>query len=125
MVEKFLIAVELRVENAFVLKTKTSLNSKEISKLLEACKPLRAKNISLYSTPAENFKFGIGVSKKNLPRAVDRNKVRRILRMIIRSYVKSHQIETRHIFFIAKSTVLGVDFVELKNEVEQLLLKAI
>ena len=123
MVERFLVAVEQKVESAFVLKI--SLSSKEISKIVNSYKPIRAKNFSLYCIKAEGLKFAIGVSKKMLPRAVDRNRVKRILREIVRSYVKSSNLQDHHIFIIAKSTVLSVDFTELKNEVEQLLHKAV
>lgn len=86
---------------------------------------MRSKNVSVYSASSDILKFGIGISKKNLRRAVDRNRVRRVLREIIRNHIKSQNLASHHIFIIAKSTVLGVDFTELKNEVEQLLLKAI
>ena len=65
-------------------------------------------------------KVGFIVSKKISKRAVDRNKIRRILSEIMRKNLDKLEAGSR-IVFLAKKEILGKKMVEIKEEVEKLL----
>ena len=63
-------------------------------------------------------KFGFIVSKKISKRAVDRNKIRRILSEVVRENLERFENGTR-IIFLTKKEILGKKYDEVEKEVEK------
>jgi ribonuclease P protein component len=65
-------------------------------------------------------KFGFIISKKISKKAVDRNRVKRVLSEIIRKNLDKFENGTR-LVFLAKQEILGKKMVEIEKEVEKFL----
>lgn len=63
-------------------------------------------------------KFGFIVSKKISKKAVDRNKIRRILSEVIRKNLEKFENGTR-VIFLTKKEILGKKMKEIEKEVEK------
>ena len=63
-------------------------------------------------------KFGFIVSKKISKRAVDRNKIRRILSEVVRKNLEKFENGTR-IVFLTKKEILGKKMEEVEKEVKK------
>lgn len=63
-------------------------------------------------------KFGFIVSKKISKRAVDRNKIRRILSEVVRENLERFENGIR-IIFLTKKEILGKKYDEVEKEVEK------
>jgi ribonuclease P protein component len=63
-------------------------------------------------------KFGFIVSKKISKRAVDRNKIRRILSEVIRKNLEKFEDGIR-VIFLTKKEILGKKMKEIEKEVEK------
>ena len=63
-------------------------------------------------------KFGFIVSKKISKKAVDRNKIRRILSEVVRKNLGKFENGTR-IIFLTKKEILGKKMKEIEKEVEK------
>jgi ribonuclease P protein component len=67
--------------------------------------------------------FGVSVPKKKFPLAVDRNRMKRLLREAVRLYLKEHPLLRSHavgMFVIFNGNAL-ISFQEVKEEVYRLL----
>ena len=73
----------------------------------------------------QTLKIGFVVSKKFHKRAVKRNKIKRLLREVIRLKIKENSLKNaqklRSMIFIAKPPSLDIDFKTAKNAVNELL----
>lgn len=79
--------------------------------------------LSLVYTKTKNtFKVGFSVSKK-VGKSVVRNKVKRRLRECFKLYISSLDKHFNYVF-IAKPTIVELDFEKLKKEVHYVLKKA-
>ena len=65
-------------------------------------------------------KFGFVVSKKISKKAVDRNRIRRVLSEIIRKNLDKFEKGTR-LIFLTKQEILGKKMVEIEKEVSKIL----
>lgn len=65
-------------------------------------------------------KFGFIVSKKISKKAVDRNKIRRILSELIRKNLEKFENGTR-VIFLTKKEILGKKMKEIEKEVDKFL----
>jgi ribonuclease P protein component len=63
-------------------------------------------------------KFGFIVSKKISKRAVDRNRIRRVLSEIIRNNLEKFEKGTR-VVFLTKQEILGKKYEEVEREVKK------
>lgn len=66
-------------------------------------------------------KFGFVVSKKISKKAVDRNRIRRILSEIVRKNLEKFENGTR-IVFLTKQEILGKKMVEIEREINKFLI---
>ncbi|MFZ3020424.1 MAG: ribonuclease P protein component [Minisyncoccia bacterium] len=104
-----------------MLPKKNRLSKKEILELLPKAKTVRGNFLFLkfkYVDAGKPFKAGVSISKKVAKKAVERNKVRRIIYRVLSQRIKN--IESSHIFFIINKISKKE---ELIREVEQLLIE--
>jgi len=71
-----------------------------------------------YKENDDQKKFGFIVSKKISKKAVDRNKIRRILSEVVRENLEKFENGTR-IIFLTKKEILGKKMKEIEKEVEK------
>jgi len=71
-----------------------------------------------YKENDDQKKIGFIVSKKISKRAVDRNRIRRILSEIVRKNLERFENGTR-IIFLTKKEILGKKYDEVEKEVEK------
>jgi ribonuclease P protein component len=71
-----------------------------------------------YKENDDQKKFGFIVSKKISKRAVDRNKIRRILSEVVRKNLEKFKDGTR-IIFLTKKEILDKKYNEIEKEVER------
>jgi len=71
-----------------------------------------------YKENDDQKKFGFIVSKKISKRAVDRNKIRRILSEVVRKKLEKFEGGTR-IIFLTKKEILDKKYNEIEKEVER------
>lgn len=79
-------------------------------------------NLTLYKINSKypNPKIGFSVNNK-IGKAVVRNKVKRRLRAIIKDFLP--EIKKCNLIFVAKPSIIKLEFSEMKTEVQQLLHK--
>lgn len=75
------------------------------------------KYLGIAMLPAEKLALGFVVSKKTMPRAVDRNRFKRLVYQIAKDLDLIVNEEKIWIVFIAKSAALKVKLTELQNEI--------
>lgn len=63
-------------------------------------------------------KFGFIVSKKISKRAVDRNRIRRLLSTVVQKHLEKFEKGIR-IIFLTKKEILGKSLIEIEKEVEK------
>ncbi len=68
-------------------------------------------------------RFGFIVSKKVCPKAVDRNKARRLLQEGVGAYLDNIQLGTEGVF-LTKKTIKGASLVQLKTETQKIIQQA-
>lgn len=73
-----------------------------------------------YKENDDQKKFGFIVSKKISKRAVDRNKIRRILSEVVRENLERFENGTR-IIFLTKKEILGKKYDEVEKEIKRII----
>ena len=106
---------------------RTLKGDKKIETLFEKGFMLKEKNILLkgYDFGEEESFFGVSVSKRFFKSAVDRNRIKRQLRSIVRKSSAIANIKKGVSFFIIYNTPKAIGFDELKEKVGLLLEKLI
>lgn len=80
----------------------------------------------VYSTPHLPHLKSIGVvSKKVAPHAVDRNRIKRRIREIVRQFISQHNTPKKTIIIRATPAAAKTDTAALRAELEPLLVRAI
>ena len=100
---------------------------KKIETLFEKGFLLKEKNILLkgyYFGEEESF-FGVSVSKRFFKSAVDRNKIKRQLRSVVRKSPAVADIKKGVSFFIIYNTPKVLEFDEIKEKVSLLIKKLV
>ena len=104
---------------------RTLKGDKKIETLFEKGFMLKEKNILLkgYDFAEEESFFGVSVSKKYFKSAVDRNRIKRQLRSVVRKSPAIADIKKGVSFFIIYNTSKTVDFGEMRAVVDSLIKK--
>ena len=103
-----------------------------IASLFESGKRLSEYPLQLYYKKADEPAFGVSVGKRSFPLAVDRNKIKRLLRVGAKKHLSSKQLENYEcnhfhimVMFIGntvpKMSELDVVFKTLSIELKKLL----
>lgn len=71
---------------------------------------------------AEIFSVGIVVSKKVAGRAVDRNRIKRMYRSVLREMLKKHKLCVALVFYVRKKSLFATR-KELQDHLEQIFKK--
>lgn len=79
------------------------------------------KYLGVSTLPAANLAFGFVVNKKTMPKAVDRNRFKRLAYQAITDLDFVTTQKKQWIVFIAKQAALAVDLGDLKNEINNLM----
>ncbi len=74
--------------------------------------------ISFLKTEDENNQFGFVISKKISKKAVDRNRIKRLLTEAIRKKQKYLEGKGWKIVFLAKKNLVGIEFDKVEREME-------
>lgn len=70
----------------------------------------------LYSTNVKNsYRFSVAVSKKMAKRAVDRNRIKRRIRVLISDYLQKNSISGVYFVVFIKSNIEDIDYKTLKT----------
>ena len=96
----------------------------DFKKIAKGAKPIHSKFFLLkkLSTPEKLVKFGIVISSKISKKAVVRNKIRRQIREVLKENLAD--IKTgQKVMIVVKDTALNKDFKEIKQDLENLLIK--
>ncbi|MCL5090957.1 MAG: ribonuclease P protein component [Patescibacteria group bacterium] len=99
-----------------MLPKKNRLTRKEILKLKGKREILQFRFWGLIYSPAKGRKFGLIISQKVAPKAVERNRVKRLLYRAIEEGFPNFGF----FLFLAKKTILTASLEELKKELELL-----
>ena len=106
---------ESRIAGAFLFDT---LNKRsDFEKLRKQGRILKNKYLLLYVLPSTNtrtLRAGFAIGKKT-GKAFQRNKIRRVLKEILRKVSIPYSID---IFIIVRNTIVGAGYSELKRELE-------
>ena len=125
---------QTREESKLLKKNHLFLNSKKsIDSIFKNGKyfkeyPLLVRFLQV--NEANDFNFVISVKKKYLPKAVDRNKIKRLMRNSVREFVAGHknkiseQKKKYHIAIIYNSSII-YDFDYLKDKINLILTRLI
>ena len=70
------------------------------------------------TSPSDELKISVVVSKKSYARAVDRNKLKRRVRAIVSKHLK--RISSGHLIIFVKKGALKISFKELEKSVLEL-----
>ncbi|MAS30626.1 MAG: ribonuclease P protein component [Flavobacteriaceae bacterium] len=100
---------------------------KKIETLFEKGFLLKEKNILLkgYCFGEEESFFGVSVSKRLFKSAVDRNRIKRQLRSVVRKSPAVAEIKKGFSFFIIYNTPKVLEFDEIKEKVSLLIKKLV
>lgn len=96
--------------------------SRDIEEILKNKKSFSTSCFTIYikeQNETNHFRYAMSVGKK-IGNAVVRNKIKRQIRAIIRTYKINQSID---FFIIARPKVLNLSFEEMKKEIEYLLNK--
>ena len=91
---------------------------KNIDVLFQKGKWLTEANVSAIYMPSDHFEYMVTASKKKFKRAVDRNKIKRLLR----DGISENKIKNVSIAFIYKQTTI-VDYSLIKHDISKILNK--
>ena len=106
---------------------RTLKGDKKIETLFEKGFLLKEKNILLkgYDFGEEESFFGVSVSKKFFKSAVDRNRIKRQLRSVVRKSPAIADIKKGVSFFIIYNTSKALEFDEIKEKTNLIIKKLI
>ena len=106
---------------------RTLKGDKKIETLFEKGFMLKEKNILLkgYDFAEEESFFGVSVSKRFFKSAVDRNRIKRQLRSVVRKSPAIANIKKGVSFFIIYNTPKALGFDEIKEKVSFLIEKLV
>lgn len=79
--------------------------------------------VSFLKEEEEENRFGFIISKKISKKAVDRNRIKRLLSEAIKNNLSLVKSKGNKVVFLAKKTMLGKKEMEIEEEVKQSLLK--
>ncbi len=96
-------------------------NKKEFGLVFSAGKKKAGKYIILYMMPKKKEENRLGIIvKKNIGNAVQRNRIKRVLREIWRN--KGEQFISGHdVIILARRRIIGASFQEIESELENLI----
>ena len=106
------------IRDVCVLPFDTIKKRRDFEKLRKKGRVLKNKYLILYILPQKEsrvLRAGFGISKKT-GKAFQRNKIRRILKEILRKVSIPFAID---VFIIARSTIIQADYGEIKKELEE------
>ncbi len=83
----------------------------------EKGKVVWGKYLGVAQLSAANLAYGFVVSKKVMPRAVDRNRFKRLVYQAMCELDLVNKQKDKWVVFIAKSSALGISLQEIKNEI--------
>jgi len=109
-------------DDRILLQFETIKRNKDFEKLRKKGKLLKNKYLVLYILPHKDrhsLRAGFGISKKT-GKAFQRNKIRRILKEILRKVSIPYAID---IFIIARYNINSAGYSEIKDELEKSLEK--
>jgi ribonuclease P protein component len=109
--------------NSFVLKRENRIRlKKEFLEVKEKGRVLYSPLFGwlTYKENDDQKKFGFIVSKKISKKAVDRNRIRRILSQIVQKNLDKFENGTR-LIFLTKQEILGKKMIEVEKEVNKFL----
>ena len=106
---------------------RTLKGDKKIETLFEKGFMLKEKNILLkgYDFGEEESFFGVSVSKRFFKSAVDRNRIKRQLRSVVRKSSETAGVKKGVSFFIIYNTSKVLEFDEIKEKTNLLIKKLI
>ena len=96
---------------------------KEIEKVLKEGKSKKLKFVlvKFLKNNLENSRFCILVSRKVASKATKRNKIKRLLREVIRKEILPNLKENCDYLIFARPQILGKDYWEIKKDMEKLI----
>jgi len=95
-------------------------NSQEIGSIVNSRIKVSSKYYNLYYKLRNDTKIAI-VAGKKCGNAVSRNYEKRVMRVIIKNYIKD--LNNFHIVFTAKKEVVDASFLEKENDIKYLINK--
>ena len=106
---------------------RTLKGDKKIETLFEKGFMIKEKNILLkgYDFGEEESFFGVSVSKRFFKSAVDRNRIKRQLKSVVRKSSEIADVKKGVSFFIIYNTSKVLEFDEIKEEINLLIKKLI
>ncbi len=89
----------------------------KVKKNFKSSKKIRLNGIDMFIQEKKNIscsKPGVIISKKNISKAVLRNKYKRLIREVVRLDFKD--LKDREIFFVVNKKILDFDFNRIRKE---------